>query len=110
MAQRPVKAAPPTDPAQRRLNNLGTVWRHALPYTGHIAGALLALCISSAATLGISYGLKRIIDRGFGSGVDMHGLSSSFHYMLMVVGGLGVATAIRFWFVSWLGERVVADI
>ncbi len=110
MARRPVKAAPPTEPAQRRLGNLNMVWRRARRYPGHIACALLALCISSAATLGITYGLKRIIDRGFGSGVDTHGIATSFHYMLMIVAVLGIATAIRFWFVSWLGERVVADI
>jgi len=72
--------------------------------------AFVALCTSSAATLGIPYGFKRIIDRGFSSGVDPHGLATSFHYLLMIVGVLAIATACRFWFVSWLGERVVADL
>ena len=110
MARTPVKAAPPTDPKQRSLGNLRLVWSRALRYPGHIAAAFAALCVSAAGTLGIPYGLKRVIDRGFSAGVDPHGVSVSFHYLLMIVAVLAVATATRFWFVSWLGERVVADL
>ncbi len=109
MARSP-KAAAPTDPRQRRIGNLALVWRRALRYPGRIAAAFAALCVSSAATLGIPYGLKRVIDRGFSQGVDPHGVTTSFHYLLMIVVVLALATATRFWFVSWLGERVVADI
>jgi ATP-binding cassette subfamily B protein len=110
MAQAPVKAAVPTDPQQRRIGNLWIVWQRALRYPGHIAAAFVALCVSAAATLGIPYGLKRVIDRGFSAGVDPHGVTVSFHYLLMIVAVLAIATAVRFWFVSWMGERVVADI
>jgi ATP-binding cassette subfamily B protein len=110
MAQPPVKAAVPTDPKQRRIGNLKIVYQRALRYPGHIAAAFVALCVSSAATLGIPYGLKRVIDRGFSAGVDPHGVTVSFHYLLMIVAVLALATAVRFWFVSWMGERVVADI
>ncbi len=110
MARAPVKAAPPTDPQERKLGNLRLVWARALRYPGHIAAAFVALCVSSAATLGIPYGLKRVIDRGFSAGVDPHGVTVSFHYLLMIVVVLALATASRFWFVSWLGERVVADL
>ncbi|WP_454885290.1 ABC transporter transmembrane domain-containing protein [Sphingomonas oryzagri] len=110
MARAPVKAAPPTDPHERKLGNLRLVWARALRYPGHIAAAFAALCVSSAATLGIPYGLKRVIDRGFSAGVDPHGVTVSFHYLLMIVVVLALATATRFWFVSWLGERVVADV
>ena len=107
---RPPKTAAPTDPRERRIGNLRLVWSHALRYPAQIAFAFVALCVSSAATLGIPYGFKRIIDRGFSSGVDPHGVTTSFHYLLMIVVVLAFATAARFWFVSWLGERVVADI
>jgi len=90
-----------------RLGNLHIVWRHALRYPGRIAGAGLALLTTSAATIAIPYGFKRVVDRGFGGGGSF---DSSFHYLLMIVAVLAVATAIRFWFVAWLGERVVADI
>ncbi|WP_019832161.1 ABC transporter transmembrane domain-containing protein [Sphingomonas sp. PR090111-T3T-6A] len=104
------RSAPESAPRERRLGNLRLVWAHALRYPGHILAAFAALCVSSAATLGIPYGFKRIIDRGFSAGVDPHGLATSFHYLLMIVLVLAIATACRFWFVSWLGERVVADI
>jgi ATP-binding cassette subfamily B protein len=109
MARAP-KAAPPADPAERKLGNLRLIWSRALRYPGHIAAAFVALCVSSAATLGIPYGLKRVIDRGFSAGVDPHGVTTSFHYLLMIVVVLAIATAVRFWFVSWMGERVVADL
>ena len=105
--------ADPADTAPRpgrKLGSLIMIWRRALRYPGHIAMALVALCVSSAATLGIPYGLKRVIDRGFSSGIDPRGVTTSFHYLLMIVGVLAIATATRFWFVSWLGERVVADV
>ena len=94
----------------RKLGSLTMVWHQVLTYPGHVAAALLALCVSAAATLGIPYGLKRVIDRGFSEGVDPHGVTVSFQYLLMIVGVLAIATAVRFWFVSWLGERVVADV
>ncbi|HET8612630.1 MAG TPA: ABC transporter transmembrane domain-containing protein [Sphingomonas sp.] len=112
MARSPRSVRPdvPTDPRERKLGNLRLVWARSLRYPGHVAGAICALTVSSAATLGIPYGFKRVIDRGFSAGVDPHGVSTSFHYLLMIVGVLALATAFRFWFVSWLGERVVADL
>jgi ATP-binding cassette subfamily B protein len=95
---------------RRRMSDLGIVWHHATRYPGHIAASIAALCVTSAATIGIPYAFKRVIDRGFGPGQDASLVGGSFHYLLMIVAVLAVATAIRFYFVSWLGERVVADI
>ncbi|MBU0931946.1 MAG: ATP-binding cassette domain-containing protein [Alphaproteobacteria bacterium] len=83
------------------------LWQFARRYPGRIAGALLALIVSSAATLGIPSGFRLVIDRGFMGGGD---ISRWFEYLLMIVVVLAVATALRFYFVSWLGERVIADI
>ncbi|MDO6416347.1 ABC transporter transmembrane domain-containing protein [Sphingomonas sp. BIUV-7] len=100
-----------TAPDKRRLGELGLIWRIAARYPGRIAGALAALIVSSAATLGIPYGFKRVIDRGFvGSGGSPAHVATSFHYLLMIVGVLAIATALRFYYVSWLGERVIADV
>ncbi len=98
-----------TPKSNRRLGALGMVWRHAVRYPGRIAIAGGALLVTSAATIAIPYGFKRVIDRGFGPGAS-ESVSGSFHYLLMIVAVLAVATAVRFYFVSWLGERVVADI
>jgi len=86
------------------------IWGLAGRYPGRIAAALGALLVASCATLAIPYGFKRIIDRGFSAGGSAHGVDSSFRYLLMIVVVLAIATACRFYFVSWLGERVVADL
>jgi ATP-binding cassette subfamily B protein len=96
-------------PTSRRLGDLRLVWDRVLAYPRQLAIALAALTTTSAATIGIPYGFKRVIDRGFTPG-GAGSVASSFHYLLMIVAVLAVATAIRFYFVSWLGERVVADI
>jgi ATP-binding cassette subfamily B protein len=96
--------------SRRRLGNLSMVWRHAVRYPAHIAAAWVALAITSAATIAIPYSFKRVIDRGFAAGGASEAVASSFHYMLMIVAVLAIGTAMRFYFVSWLGERVVADI
>ena len=94
--------------AERKLGNLSLIWRFAARYPGHIALAALALLFAAAATLAIPSGFRRVIDKGFvASGGDV---SPYFHYLLMIVVVLAGATAMRFYFVSWLGERVVADI
>ena len=100
-----------SDNPKARLGNLWLVWTYARRYPRHIAAALFFLIMSSAATLAIPYGFKRVIDRGFGSdGASAEAVTQAFHYLLMIVVVLAAATAMRFYFVSWLGERTVADI
>lgn len=97
-------------PKERKLGNLAMIWRFAAAYPGRIACALVALVIASGATVAIPYGFKRVIDRGFSSGGDPSAVTTAFSYLLMIVAVLAVATAFRFYFVSWLGERVVGDL
>jgi ATP-binding cassette subfamily B protein len=93
-------------PTGKRLSSLGMVWSRARHYPGHIAAAGAALLVAAAATSGVPYAFKLIIDRGF-SGGD---IGRWFEYLLLLVLIMALATAIRFYFVSWIGERVVADI
>ena len=97
----------PRADARPALGSLSMLWRFARRYPGRIAGALAALIVSSAATLGIPSGFRLVIDRGFMGGGD---ISRWFEYLLLIVIILALASALRFYFVSWLGERVVADI
>ena len=92
---------------QSALGSLRMVWGFAARYPGRIAGALGALIVSSAATLAIPSGFKLVIDRGFMGGGN---IDRWFQYLFLIVVILAIATAARFYFVSWLGERVVADI
>jgi len=97
-------------PKGRSLSDLRMVWGFALRYPGHIAIAALALLVAAAATSGIPYAFKLIIDKGFATGGSTRDIARWFEYLLMLVAVMAVATATRFYFVSWLGERTVADI
>jgi ATP-binding cassette, subfamily B, bacterial len=100
------------DGASRKIGNLRMVWGFAINYPGHIAAALFFLLIAGASTLGIPYGFKLIIDKGFAGGASgqVPDISIWFELLLGCVMIMAIATAMRFYFVSWLGERVVADI
>ncbi len=98
------------EPAARDLGPLKMVWDAARAYPGKLAMAGLALCITAAATLAIPSGFRLIIDRGFGAGGDTSDIGHWFQYLLLIVAVLAIGTALRFYFVSWLGERVVADV
>lgn len=98
-------------PKGRSIKNLRMVWSFATRYPGRIACAALALLVAAAAATSIPYGLKLVIDKGFGAGAgDPHHIAKWFEGLLGVVLVMAVATAFRFYFVSWLGERTVADI
>lgn len=94
----------------RSLGPLRMIWEAARNYPDKVALALVALTITALATLAIPAGFKLIIDRGFSAGGDPADIGRWFRYLLGIVVVLGVGTAMRFYFVSWLGERVVADI
>ena len=91
-----------------KIGNLLTIWRYAARYKGTILGAAIALLLAAGATLAIPDGFRRVIDRGFVAGGG--DVSQQFNYLFMMVAVLAVATALRFYFVSMLGEKVIADI
>jgi ATP-binding cassette subfamily B protein len=97
-------------PKSRSLAPLRMVFRTALQYPRQIAYALTALVVTSLATLAIPYRFKVIVDEGFSGASSASDIGHAFQYLLMIVVVLGIGTAFRFYFVSWLGERVVADI
>jgi ATP-binding cassette, subfamily B, bacterial len=98
------------DVPKGRIANLLTVWRYALRYKGTLMGAVTALLLAAAATLAIPDGFRRLIDQGFAADGGEAAIGPLFNYLLAMVVLLAVATALRFYFVSMLGERVVADI
>jgi len=114
MARRPTAeiAATPADEVKpaRNLGPLAMIWRLALHYPKQVGFALLALLTTSSATIAIPMRFKAIIDRAFGTGARADDIAHAFEGLLAIVLVLGLATAVRFYFVSWLGERVVADL
>ncbi len=101
-------AAAAEPPKPRKLASLRMIWRFAAAYPGKIAGAALALAFAAGATLAIPWQFRAMIDSGFVAGGG--DVTPHFRYFYMIVVVLALATAVRFYFVSWLGERVVADI
>ena len=98
-------------PKGRSIRNLRMVWGFAARYPGHIAVAAVALAVAAGATVSIPWGFKFVIDKGFGPGAgNVHSIAPWFERLLGVVAILALATAVRYYFVSWLGERTVADI
>src|SRR4051794_41736220 len=101
-------ANPTNRPKGRSLRSLRTVWSFALRYPGRIAIAALALLVAAGATSGVPYAFKLIIDKGFATGAgSSRDIARWFEYLLMLVGVMALATAVRYYFVSWLGERTV---
>jgi ATP-binding cassette subfamily B protein len=74
-----------------------------------LLAALGALSIAAAATLTLPVAVRYVIDRGL-SADDASTIDRYFIYLLLVAGVLGLFSAVRFYLVHWLGERVVADI
>jgi ATP-binding cassette subfamily B protein len=103
------EAAPATRPA-RTLSPLRMLLREGASYPSELAIALTALLITSGATIAVPASFKSIIDKAFGKGANAETINGSFRWLLVVVVILGLGTAVRFYYVSWLGERVVADI
>ncbi len=104
-------ASRPNRPKGRSVRSLQMVWGFARRYPGHIAVAALALLIAAGATSGVPYAFKLIIDKGFAPGAGgTRDIARWFEYLLLLVGVMALATATRFYTVSWLGERTVADI
>jgi ATP-binding cassette subfamily B protein len=102
---------PKSRPKGRSIRNLRMIWGFASRYPTQIATALLALAVAAGATVSIPWGFKLVIDKGFGSGVgNVHAIAPWFESLLGIVAVMAVATAVRYFFVSWLGERTVADV
>ncbi len=94
-------------PPLRRLGSLGTLWPFVRRHIGLFSAWLVALAISSAATLSLPPAVKQMIDHGFSSNGD---INRAFALLFLVAVVLALATAARFFFVSMLGEKVVADL
>ena len=104
------ESAPDDARPSRGIGPLLMVWRAAGAYPGMIGVAAAALVVTALATLAIPAGFRLIIDRGFAGGGDPDDIGRWFQYLLMIVAVLAAGTAVRFYSVSWLGERVVADV
>ncbi|MBI0330557.1 ABC transporter transmembrane domain-containing protein [Burkholderia plantarii] len=96
-------------PRAARIGPLFSLLPFMRPYAGRWALAFLALVTSAGATLVLPVAFKYLIDRGFAGGDPAH-VDRYFIALFVVALVLAGATALRFYLVSWLGERVTADL
>jgi ATP-binding cassette subfamily B protein len=103
-------------PAPRRLKPLRGLLPFIAPYKRQIALALLFLLLAASATLAMPYAVRLLVDQGLalpaGSelGDKLVAIRSHFGLLFGVAVGLGIFTAARFFMVTWIGERVTADL
>ena len=79
------------------------------PYRKQVVGAMLALIVTAGTTLSMGQGIRLLVDQGFMTR-SPHLLNQSIGLFMLLVVALAIGTFARFYLVSWIGERVVADI
>ena len=103
--------APPADmPSRRvRVRPLLALVPYVMRYRGQVIGALVALLVAAAATLAVPLAVRRMIDFGF-SAERISLIDQYFAVMIAVAAVLAAASAVRYYLVTIIGERVVADL
>ncbi|MFC1689487.1 ABC transporter transmembrane domain-containing protein [Pseudomonadota bacterium] len=96
-------------PPSKSLKPLRTLWPFITPYYRTLFAALLALLIASAAMLTMPVALRYLIDNGF-IAQNMETVNRYFGWFLAATVIFSLFAAMRYYLVTWLGERVVADI
>ena len=99
----------PAPDKRGKLPSLLPVIGFLRPYKLRLAAASLALLFTAGATLSLGRGLQVLIDDGFGSG-DSAKLTAAVTLLVVIAAAMAVGTFVRFYLVSWLGERVSADL
>ncbi|WP_236235576.1 ABC transporter transmembrane domain-containing protein [Pseudomonas faucium] len=97
----------PVSTRQRRALRLG--WQFIRPYRRQALLALLALIVTAGITLSMGQGIRLLVDQGFMTR-SAHQLNQTIGLFLLLVLALAIGTFSRFYLVSWIGERCVADI
>ncbi len=88
---------------------LRLAWALIRPYRARVAGAMAALVFTATVTLSLGQGLRMLVDQGFATGSQTL-LNQSVALFFILVLALAAGTCARFYLVSWIGERVVADV
>ncbi|NCF44810.1 MAG: ATP-binding cassette domain-containing protein [Proteobacteria bacterium] len=96
-------------PTSKNLRRLRPALLFLRPYVPQVVLASLALIVTASATLSLGQGVRLVIDDGFASG-EVALLNQSLTLFAVFIVVLTAGTFIRFYFVSWVGERVSADI
>jgi ATP-binding cassette subfamily B protein len=93
----------------KKLSTLFQLIQFMRPYHRYWLGAMVALLFTAAITLSIGQGVKGVIDNGFIAG-STEQLNQSILLLIAMSIFMAAGTFIRFYLVSWIGERITADI
>jgi ATP-binding cassette subfamily B protein len=85
------------------------LWQFVRPYRARLVVAIIALIATATLSLSLGQGLKLMIDKGFSS-QSTAGLADALSVVGVIIFAMSIGAYYRFYMVSWLGERVVADI
>lgn len=85
------------------------LWQFVKPYKTRLTIAIVALLFTSALTLSLGQGIRLMVDEGFSAGSEQ-GLADALYITLFIIVLTAIGAYFRFFMVSWIGERVVADI
>ena len=103
------KSAPGGRPKSRNLKPLSRLMPYLFRYRRQMLAAGVFLVLAAASTLVVPVAVRRVIDNGF-SGENAAFVDQYFSVMMLVVAVLAVSSAGRYYFVTWIGERVTADL
>ena len=106
MAMEPITGQ---DGRNRSLKPLSKLWPYVMRYRGMVIAAVFFLALAASTTLSLPLAVRRMIDHGF-TASDSRLISDYFAMLVGLAGLLAFASACRYFFVTMLGERVVADI
>lgn len=98
-----------TDKKRRSLKPLTSLYPYLRNYRGLVAGALTFLCVAAATTLALPIAIRRMLDHGF-QAADSAFINKYFAMMIVMALVLAIASALRYYYVITIGERVVADL
>ncbi len=102
-------AASPATRSRAGVRQLAPILGFLRPYRARVVAASVALVIAAGTVLTVGQGLRLLVDRGFAGG-NPAVLDRMLVALLAVVVVMAIATGARFYLVSWIGERVSADI
>ncbi|MDH4440008.1 MAG: ABC transporter transmembrane domain-containing protein [Rhizobium sp.] len=98
-----------TEKKRRSLKPLADLLPYLMRYKGLVVGALTFLCLAAVTTLALPIAIRRMLDHGFNAS-DSEFVNKYFAMMIIMAIVLAVASALRYYYVITIGERVVADL
>jgi len=109
ISRQSIKPQAQHSPSKKSIRPVLALLPYVLRYTRYLVGAGIALVVAAAMMLVLPVAVRQMIDNGFVAG-NADAIGQYFLLMIAVGAFLALASGVRFYLVSWLGERVVSDL